>query len=168
MESEKRAVRDFHGGVNSEDKGEPSFPLPTDKPTLGLAEIRSSFLELSPEQGIDIPGFKLLKTKDTSPMNKMPWILPLPKSAVSKENPFHKVRPDIHIIPSPPRSLVLDESPPPVVGPNAQELQDIKNMILTFQSDLQEERTKREILEEKMREFERYPTRQSHEMSERK
>ena len=41
-------------------------------------------------------------------------------------------------------------------------------MVLTLQSDLQEERYKRECLEDKMREFERYPARQSHEMSERK
>ena len=63
---------------------------------------------------------------------------------------------------------MLDESSPPIVAPNTQELQNIKNMVLTLQSDLQEERYKRECLEDKMREFERYPARQSHEMSERK
>jgi hypothetical protein len=68
----------------------------------------------------------------------------------------HIVRPNIYISP-PISSIVLDESPSHIVGPNAQELQIIKNMILTLQSDLQEERTKRESLEERMREFEGYP-----------
>ncbi len=41
-------------------------------------------------------------------------------------------------------------------------------MILTLQLDLQEERTKRECLEEKVRNLERNPTWQSEEIQERK
>ena len=98
---------------------------------------------------------------------KMTKILPLPKSGFTNESPFHTVQRDIHI-PPPSRSVVLDESPPPIVGPNTQELQDIKNMILTLQLDLLEERTKRECLEEIVRKFKGNPTRKSHKMQERK
>jgi hypothetical protein len=56
----------------------------------------------------------------------------------------------------------------PIDGPNTQELQNVKNMILTLQLDLQEERTKREHLEEKVRNFERDLTWQSQEIPQRK
>jgi hypothetical protein len=62
----------------------------------------------------------------------------------------------------------LDENPPSIVGPNLQELQNIKNMILTLQLDLQEERSKRECLEEKMRKFEGNLTQKSDQLPERK
>ena len=100
---------------------------------------------------------------------RMPWILPLPpvSSLVLDESPFHIVQPEINILPSV-SSLVLDESPAPIVGPNTQELQNIKNMILSLQLDLQEERCKRECLEEKMRKFEGNLTQKSQELPERK
>ena len=69
------------------------------------------------------------------------------------DSPSKIPRPGIHN--SPPRtSNVYDESPCQIVGPNTQELQIIKNMIVNLQLDLQEERCKRECLEEKMRKFE--------------
>jgi hypothetical protein len=63
---------------------------------------------------------------------------------------------------------VLDESPSQIVGSNTQELQIIKNMIVNLQLDLQEERCKRECLEEKMRKFECNPTLQTPKTPERK
>ena len=98
---------------------------------------------------------------------RMQQILPLPKSGFSKENHFRTPRPDIPTLPQP-ISIVLDESPLNAVGPNTEELQNIKNMILTLQSDLQEERCQRECLEVRLREFEGSPTRQSHKIHERK
>ena len=102
-------------------------------------------------------------------MVKRSGIRPLRKSGFSKESPLHQVRPgtDIHIIPPPPRSIVLDDSPTFIDGPNTEELQDIKNMILVLQLDLQEERCKRECLEEKVRKFEGNQTRKSHKTPER-
>jgi hypothetical protein len=66
------------------------------------------------------------------------------------------------------KSVLPNESFSPIVGPNTQELQNIKNMILTLQLELQEERTKRECLEEKVRNLERNPTWQSDEILESK
>jgi hypothetical protein len=66
------------------------------------------------------------------------------------------------------KSVLPNEIFSPIDGPNTQELQNIKNMILTLQLDLQEERTKRERLEEKVRNFERNLTWQSQEIPERK
>jgi hypothetical protein len=101
-------------------------------------------------------------------MDKMPWILPVrsPSRIVTNETNFSMVRPEIHISP-PKSSLVLDESPSKIVSPNTQELEDIKNMILNLQLDLQEERCKRESLEEIVRKFEGNPTQKSHKTSER-
>jgi hypothetical protein len=98
-----------------------------------------------------------------------PWILPVPplSSLVKEESPFHVVQPDIHVVP-PLSTLVLDQSPSHIVGQNPRELQNIKNMILNLQLDLQEERIKRESLEEKVRRFEGNLTRQSHETPKRK
>jgi hypothetical protein len=62
----------------------------------------------------------------------------------------------------------MDDTPSHLAGPNTQELQYIKNIILTLEIDLQDERTKRECLEEKVRQIEGNLTRQSHERSERK
>jgi hypothetical protein len=64
--------------------------------------------------------------------------------------------------------VLPNESFSPIDGPNIQELQNIKNMILTLQFDLQEERTKREHLEEKVRNFERNLNSESKEILERK
>jgi hypothetical protein len=97
----------------------------------------------------------------------MQQILPLPKSGFSKENPFQTPRLDINGPPSS-RSIMFDESPPNAVGPNTEELQNIKNMILTLQLDLEEERCKRECLEVRLSEFEGSPLRQSHKIQERK
>jgi hypothetical protein len=66
------------------------------------------------------------------------------------------------------KSVLPNESFSAIVGPNTNELQNIKNLILTLQLDLQEERTIRERLEEKVRIFERNLTWQSHEIPERK
>ena len=71
-------------------------------------------------------------------------------------------------IPLPPRSIALDDSPSFIVGLNAQELQNMKNMILDLQLDLQEERCKRECLEEKVGRFESNLPQQSQKISERK
>ena len=69
------------------------------------------------------------------------------------ESPPKIVRPGTYN--SPLRSsIVLDESPSQIVGPNTHDFQEIKNMIVNLQLDLQEERSKRECLEEKMRKFE--------------
>jgi hypothetical protein len=101
-------------------------------------------------------------------MKKTPWILPLPKSDVSNERLFRIVRRETYIIPPPLSSVVMDDSPSHIIGPHTQELQNIKNIILTLQLDLQKERIKRECLEEKVKNFESNLTRQSHEIDERK
>jgi hypothetical protein len=67
-----------------------------------------------------------------------------------------------------PKNKFSHESSSRIVGPATKELQNIKNIILTLQSDLQEERTKREHLEEKVRIFEGNLMRQLHERPERK
>jgi hypothetical protein len=97
----------------------------------------------------------------------MRLVLPPPKSRFSNERLMRIIRPDMHI---PPRlnSPVLDESPSHIVGPNTEELQNIKTMILTLQLDLQDERCKRECLEEKVRKFEGNLSLQSHQIPERK
>ena len=87
-------------------------------------------------------------------------ISPPPSSLVLGAGLSHIIGPNVHISP-PPSSLVYDESHSQIVGSNAEEFQNIKNMILTLQSDLQEECTKREWLEERLREFEGYPIQQS-------
>jgi hypothetical protein len=97
----------------------------------------------------------------------MLWIPPPKKSHFSNERAMRIPRPDMHI-PAPINSLVLDESPSNIFGPNTQELQNMKNMILTLQLDLQDERCKRECLEEKVRKFEGNITQKSHRTSERK
>jgi hypothetical protein len=67
-----------------------------------------------------------------------------------------------------PKNDISDESSSCIVGPNTQELQNIKNIIMTLQLELQDERTRCERLEEKVRIIEGNLTRQSHERSERK
>jgi hypothetical protein len=94
--------------------------------------------------------------------------IPLPlRSLGLDEGPSNLAGPTIQI-PLPLRSLGLDEGPSLLAGPTIQDLQNIKNIILTLQLDLQDERTKRECLEEKMTRIEGNLTRQSHERSERK
>jgi hypothetical protein len=86
---------------------------------------------------------------------------------VSNQSFSRIVGPNIHISP-PPSSLVLDECPSNTAGPNTQELQNIKNMILSLQLDLQEERCKRECLEETVSKFEGNLTQKFHKISEHK
>jgi hypothetical protein len=62
------------------------------------------------------------------------------------------------------KPILSDKTPVGTVGPDTQELQNIKNMILSLQLDLQEERSKREILEEKLRKLEGNSARPSMEM----
>jgi hypothetical protein len=152
MESEKKAVRDFHGALKSEAKGEAFCPSPTDGPEPGMVDIGPRDSKFSQNTKFEIPEFKPYETAIKTPMKEMPWILP-------HEN--------IHPPPSS-SPIVIKESPSHTVGPNNQELQNIKNMILTLQLDLQEERSKRECLEEKMRNFEGNPTQKSHQIPERK
>jgi hypothetical protein len=95
--------------------------------------------------------------------------IPPPKKSVESNQTFSRiVRPNFDNIPPPKKSTVLDESPSHIVGPYTQELQDIKDMISILQLDLQEERCKRECLEEKLRKFEVYQDRQSQNTSENK
>jgi hypothetical protein len=152
MESEKRAIRDFHGAVKYETKGPAFSPPPTDRPEPGMVDSGPRDSKFSQHTKIEIQEFMQYDTANKTPMREMPWILP---------------HGNIHISP-PPSPIALDKSPPPIVGPNNQELQNIKNMILTLQLDLQEERSKRECLEEKMRKFEGNLTQKSRETPERK
>ena len=101
-------------------------------------------------------------------MKLSPWILPPQKSDVPNEGLFNIVGQNNHSILPPQSSFVMDDTPSHLAGPNTQELQNIKNIILTLQIDLQDERTKRECLEEKVRQIEGNLTRQSHERSKRK
>ena len=66
------------------------------------------------------------------------------------------------------KSVFSNVSPSQTVGPGTQEFKNMKIMILTLQLDLQEERTKREYLEEKMRKFEVNLPRQSKKTPQRK
>jgi hypothetical protein len=62
------------------------------------------------------------------------------------------------------KPILSDKTVVGTVGPDTQELQNIKNMIFSLQLDLQKERSKREILEEKLRKLEGNLTRPSQEM----
>jgi hypothetical protein len=117
-----------------------------------MVEIGPSDSKFSQNTKFEIPEFIPHDTGNITPMKEMPWILP-------QEN--------IHPPPSS-SPIAFKESPSNTVGPNNQELQNIKNMILTLQLDLQEERSKRKCLEEKMRKFEGDPTQKSHQIPERK
>jgi hypothetical protein len=88
------------------------------------------------------------------------WNLPAPKSRFSDKSPTPIAQTDIHFRPRA-SSLGLGESPLDTVGPDTQELQNIRKMILSLQLDLQEERCKRECLEEKVNKFGLNPTRKS-------
>ena len=172
MESEKRAVRDFHGGVKSEAKGEAFSTLDTknDRDSPYTVGVDLNVSEFSQHPKTEIRELKWKATADTIPDKKkeiMRWMLPQSKSGFSNKSLFSIPRPDTHIPPQK-RSTMVDESPPDIVVPNTEELQNIKNMILTLQLDLQEERTKRECLEEKVRKYEGDLTQKSHEISERK
>jgi hypothetical protein len=93
---------------------------------------------------IEISESNSEQSERSTHINKMPQMSPLVKSVLPNEIFY------------------------PIDGPNTQELQNVKNMILTLQLDLQEERTKREHLEEKVRNFERNLTWQSQEIPQRK
>jgi hypothetical protein len=96
-------------------------------------------------------------------------VIPSQKKSVESNQTFSRtVRPNPDVIPHSKKSILLDESPSPIVGPNSQELQDIKDMILILQLDLQEERCKRECLEEKLRKIEVNQAPQSQNMPEYK
>jgi hypothetical protein len=144
MESEKKAVRDFHGPGKSMAEGEVLLPLPNDRPKPDMLEGDPNNSEFSKHRKIEIPESNPCNTEFIISPHKMPQIPPLRKGFVSNESPSHTVE------------------------PNTQEIQNIKNMILSLQLDLQEERCKREILEEKVRKFGSNLTRQSQEMPERK
>jgi hypothetical protein len=89
-------------------------------------------------------------------------------SLVLDKDPTQTLGQKIHIIPPSPSIIPSKNSCPPIIGSDFQELQNLKNMILILQLDFQEERSKRECLEEKLRKFEGYLTRQSHETPKRK
>ena len=163
MECEKRAVRDFHRGVNSEAKEEAFLPLPIDKPKPNMMQFHTCDNSISSSpQKIEIPESKLQDTANNSPMKEMPWILPQPNILIPPP------RSSLLMDESTARINVIDESTPRYVGPSTQELRNIKNMILDLQVDLQDERTKRECLEEKVRKFEGNLTQQPHKTPERK
>jgi hypothetical protein len=138
MESEKRAVRDFHGPEKFEAEVEAYFPLPIDRPRPIMVEGDPDDSKFSQCRKIEIPESNLQDSEDIMSMKKMPQIPPLRKPSVSNESPFH------------------------TVGPITQELQNLKNMILTLQLDLQEERCKRECLEEIVSKFGGNLTPESH------
>jgi hypothetical protein len=190
MECEKRAVRDFHSAVNPKANAEKFLTAPTNGPALDMVEGGREALESTQHRKIEIQESNRKDTTDTIPIKLTPWIIPPPKSGVPNkglfsingqsieipiplrslgldEGPSHLAGPSIEI-PLPHRSLGLDEGPYHLAGPTIQDLQNIKNIILTLQLDLQDERTKRECLEEKVRRIEGNLTRQSQEMSERK
>jgi hypothetical protein len=169
MESEKRAIRDFHGVGESEAKGRVFSPDPfyLPKPTPSLRKGGPKDSKFNQHQKTEIPDSSIEDPEDTVFNKKkaiMPWILPKPplSSLVKDESPLGMVRPDIHIGPTF-SSLMIDGSSSHNIEPNTQELQTIKNMILSLQFDLEEERCKRECLEEKLRKFEGNLTRQSQE-----
>jgi hypothetical protein len=167
LECEKRAIRDFHVALVSEAKGNAHFTFPNGRPTPDLKKGGQKDSELSEHPKIMIQEMIPQETAITTPMDKMQWNLPQTKSFVPNETFSRVVEPDIHIRPS--LSIIpSNKSSPPIFGPNFQDIQNIKNMILTLQIDLQDERTKRECLEEKVRKFEANLTRKSHETPEHK
>ena len=102
MESEKRAVLDFHGEVNSEAKGEPSSPLHIKIPTPDI-KIGSQNSSTSIQDGKnEIQEWKLYLPED-SEFNKkkvMPSIRPIIplSSLVLDESPSIAVRKDTDIL----------------------------------------------------------------------
>jgi hypothetical protein len=167
LECEKRAIRDFHVALVCEAKGKEHFTFPNGRPTPDLKKGDQKDSKIIELPKIIIPEIIPEETATTTPMGKMQWNLPQTKSFLPNESHFGMVRPEIHIRPS--LSIIpSNKSSPPIFEPNFQDFQNIKNMILTLQIDLQDERTKRECLEEKFRKFEGNLTRKSHETPERK
>ena len=102
MESEKRAVRDFHGEVNSEAKGEPSFPLHIKIPTPDMKIGSRNYSTSTQHRKTEIPEWKLYLPED-SEFNKkkvMPSIRPIIplSSLVLDETPSSAVRKDTDIL----------------------------------------------------------------------
>jgi hypothetical protein len=167
LESEKTAVRDFHVAVVSKAEGEAHLPVPNDRSTPDMKKGGRKDSKFSEHPKIMIPEMSPQDTATTTPMDKMGWILPPTKSFVSNVSSFGMVSPEIHI--RPPLSIIpSNTSSPPIIGPNFYELQNMKKMILTLQIELQDERSKRECLEEKFRKFEGNLTRKSHKTPDRK
>jgi hypothetical protein len=67
MECEKRAVRDFHGPVNPDAKGEAFLRLPIDKPRPNIVEGGPNISEFNPHQKIQIPAPNPWSTTETTP-----------------------------------------------------------------------------------------------------
>ena len=55
MESEKKAVRDFHAAINLEAKGEAFLPLRYDRPTPNMVGCGNNYLESSEDRKNEIP-----------------------------------------------------------------------------------------------------------------
>jgi hypothetical protein len=133
MESEKKAVRDFEGPEmrNFQDAKSralfPSIPGIEKSKSDSRYHLSSTFHQF---QKIEIPEPKL------------------PDSQNEMTNGKHTN------IPATAEPIASDKTPAGTIEPNTEELQNIKNMILILQLELQEERSKREILEEKMRKLE--------------
>jgi hypothetical protein len=72
MESEKRAVRDFHGAVNSEAKDKAFSLLPTDRAKPDMVEGGRKDSKFSEHIIIEIPEFKPYEMENKTPMKEMP------------------------------------------------------------------------------------------------
>jgi hypothetical protein len=133
MESEKRAVRDFEGPKKSGSKktsSVPFFPMPSGTENSKLDPLNYFFPKSNENQKIEIPEPNIPGSELEITAEKDRKIPPTTKPIAS------------------------DKTPVGIVEPNTEELQTIKNMILILQLELQEERSKREILEEKIKKFE--------------
>jgi hypothetical protein len=133
MESEKKAVRDFEGPKKRKSQDAksgalfPSIPGIEKSKSDSLHHLSSNFHQ---NQKIEIPEPNLQDSQFEIP----------------SENRTN--------IPATAKPIASDKTPVGTIEPNTQELKNIKNMILILQLELQEERSKREILEEKMRKLE--------------
>jgi hypothetical protein len=133
MESEKKAVRDFEGPKKRKSQDAKSGALFPSIPGIEKSKSDSGYhlsKNFHQDQKIEIPEPNLLESQ----------------VEITSENRTN--------IPATAKPIASDKTPVGTIEPNTQELQNIKNMILSLQLELQEERSKREILEEKMRKLE--------------